>query len=283
MEVAVNNEHGIGITIKDVNLASGMTPSIFIKIQELLFKYKVVIFKRQQLNDQQLSHFAYHFGPPFIPDNRFPSLGSIDSVDPMVIVGNQANEYPNSYLGFQEVLAHSDHQWLQFPSAASLLYAIDVDERAAPTTWFDMVSAYNSLDDDFKKNIDDLLIITYNPFFRPFGEVELKYINRLADLPPGDTFPHPLIRTHPFTNEKILYFNLAYEIEFNNIEYEKGLEIFLKLSKHVNSLYNKYEHTWENGDLVIWDNRATIHYRPAFDSSIRRVLKRLSIAGEAPF
>ena len=50
-----------------------------------------------------------------------------------------------------------------------------------------------------------------------------------------------------------------------------------------NYLDCKYEHHWNNGDLVFWDNRATIHYRPSFDSNVRRVLKRVTIGGEMPF
>jgi taurine dioxygenase len=65
--------------------------------------------------------------------------------------------------------------------------------------------------------------------------------------------------------------------------YEKGLELFSRLYDHVINLEYKYEHQWKNGDLVFWDNRATIHYRPSFDSSVRRVLKRVTIGGEVPF
>jgi len=277
------NKNGVGITVHGLDLTYDLSSFQIIQIHELLSKHKVVIFKNQNLTDEQLSDFALRFGPPFVPDNNFPVLGSQDSTNPIVIVGNQANEYAKSYLGHQEVLPHSDHQWLKCPSSASLLYAIDIHESSAPTIWFDMVEAYKMLDSETRAIIDNLKIITYNPFFRPFGSVSAKYVNRNLDIPPGDIFPHPLVRTHIHTQEKILFMNIAYEIEFEKISFDKGNELFNKLYEHILNLDCKYEHHWNNGDLVFWDNRSTIHYRPSFGSNVRRVLKRVTIGGEMPF
>lgn len=277
------NKNGVGVTIDKINLANDLSATLIFQIQDLLNKYKVVVFKDQHLTDEQLSDFAFRFGPPFVPDNKFPVLGSKDSSNPIVIVGNQAHEYSNSYLGHQEVLPHSDHQWLKCPSSASLLYALDIHLNSAPTVWFDMVQAYNMLDSETKSIIEEINSITYNPFYRPFGSVSAKYVDRNIDIPPGDTFPHPLVRTHPLTKEKILYLNIAYELDFVGVPYKVGNELFSKLNDHIINLSYKYEHHWHNGDLVFWDNRSTIHYRPSFDSSIRRVLKRVTIGGEMPY
>lgn len=277
------SNNGIGVIIHDVDIALGLSSAQTLQIQELLNSYKVLVFKDQQLSDQQISDFAFRFGPPFIPDNKFPVLGSQDSSNHIVIVGNQANEYTKSYLGHQEVLPHSDHQWLKCPSSASMLYALDIQTNSAPTIWFDMVQAFKILDPETKSIIERIKTITYNPFYRPFGSVTAKYVDKNKDVPPGDTFPHPLVRTHPLTFEKILYLNIAYELEFVDIPFKIGNKLFSKLYEHIINQSPKYEHQWNNGDLVFWDNRATLHYRPSFDSSTRRVLKRVSIAGETPF
>jgi taurine dioxygenase len=277
------HKNGVGITITDIHLSNELPASLIFEIQELLNKHRLVVFKNQTLTDDELIDFAFRFGPPFTPDHKFPVLGSQDSNSSIVIVGNQANEYSKSYLGHQEVLPHSDHQWLKCPSAASLLYAIDIHQNSAPTIWFDMVKAYETLDIETKMVIEKLNLITYNPFYRPFGSVSSFYVNRDKDLPPGDIFPHPVIRTHPLTKEKILYMNIAYEVEFENFPHELGEKLFEKLSEHILKLDFKYEHHWNNGDIVMWDNRATIHYRPAFNSDVRRVLKRITLGGEMPF
>ncbi|MBZ8183147.1 TauD/TfdA dioxygenase family protein [Oscillatoria salina] len=278
------NENGVGVTVHYANLAASLSPHHTLQIRQLLNCYRLVIFPNQNLTDEHLSNFAFRFGPPFVPDNSFPVLSSAEGEStPVVIIGNQADDYPNSYLGFQEVLPHSDHQWLRCPSSASLLYAVDITENSSPTIWFDMARAYTLLDRETRDTIQDLRLITYNPFYRPFGSVSAKYVDRRVDVPPGATFPHPLVRTHPETREQILYLNAAYEIELVGIPYDVGSPLIARLHEHIQDLEYRYEHQWQNGDLVLWDNQATLHYRPAFDPSVRRVLKRVTIGGGIPY
>ncbi|MCQ8129471.1 TauD/TfdA dioxygenase family protein [Methylomonas rivi] len=277
------NHNGVGVTVNNVNIAAGLTHQQIDQMRKLLHRYRVVILRNQLISDTHLTDFAFQFGPPFIPDNSNPVLGSAEGGSHLVIVGNRADEYRNAYLGNQEVLPHSDHQWLQFPSSASILYAVDVSSNAAPTIWTDMVQAYALLDEDMKETIKGLNLITYNPFFRPFGSVSATYVDRRIETPPGPFYPHPLVRTHSETGEKVLYLNAAYEVELPGIAYETGVALIAKLHNHLQSLDAVYKHVWQNGDIVFWDNQATIHYRPPFNENVRRILKRVSIAGGAPF
>jgi taurine dioxygenase len=277
------NESGLGVTVHHVNLTAGLSPHHTLQIRQLMNRYRVVIFPNQKLTNEHLFNFAFRFGPPFVPDKRFPVLGCAERESALVIIGNQADDYSNSYLGFQEVLPHSDHQWLNCPSSASLLYAVDITENSSPTIWTDMTRAYTLLDAETRDIIQDLRLITYNPFYRPFGSVSAKYVDRRVEVPPGAAFSHPLVRTHPETREKILYLNAAYEMELVGIPYDVGASLIARLHKHIQELTCCYEHLWQNGDVVLWDNQATLHYRPAFDPKVRRVLKRVSIGGGIPF
>lgn len=273
----------IGVRIFNVDLNDQLKGYDFVQISRLLGEHKVVVIEGQNLSDQNLEEFAFKFGSPFKPDSENPVLGSQDGASHIVIVGNNSPEFKNTYLGHQEVLPHSDHQWLRMPSSLSMLYAIEIDEESASTQWTNMAIAYQTLDSDLKRRIQDAKMVTYNPFHRPFGSVSAKYVNAEIDLPAGNTFPHPLVRTHPLTGENILYFNVAYEVEFVGLPYREGLELFEILKSHVLSIRSIYSHTWKKGDLVIWDNRATIHYRPSFGASVRRILKRITVSGEIPF
>lgn len=255
----------------------------FDELKTILFAHKVLVIKNQDITDTQLLAFANMFGPVF-DAQKAQVLGSEDGkTSEVVVVGNNAPEFEKSFLGHQEVLPHSDHQWVEEPSSISMLYAVDVDAKSAPTTWTDTTAVYQELPDELKTKIAEKEITTFNPFYRPFGEVFAKYVNRDEDLPPGEQISHPLVRTHPETNEKILYMHRAYEMEFKETPYEEGFKLWENLNEYIDNTKSVYKHHWENGDLVIWDNRATLHYRPAFGSSLRRVLKRVSIAGEKPF
>jgi taurine dioxygenase len=255
----------------------------FIDLKKNLFAYKVIVIKKQSLTDEQLVTFAKMFGPVF-DAKKAQVLGTENGKTfEVVVVGNNAPEFEKAFLGYQEVLPHSDHQWVAEPSSISMLYAIDVDAKSAPTTWTDTTAVYKELSEDLKDQIASKEITTFNPFYRSFGEVYAKYVNRDKDLPPGEQISHPLVRTHPETGEKILYMHRAYEMEFKDTSYKQGVQLWQKLNDYIDNTKAVYVHHWENGDLVIWDNRATLHYRPAFAKSLRRVLKRVSIAGEKPF
>lgn len=255
----------------------------FNELKKILFAHKVVVIKNQNLTDTQLLNFAKLFGPIF-DANKAQVLGSLDGkTSEVVVVGNNAPEFKKSFLGHQEVLPHSDHQWVEEPSSISMLYAVDVDAQSAPTIWTDSTAVYKELPDELKAKIMGKEITTFNPFYRPFGEVFAKYVNRDEDLPLGEQNNHPLVRTHPETGEKILYMHRAYEMEFKDTPFEEGKLLWEALNQFIDNSSSVYHHNWKNGDLVIWDNRATLHYRPAFDKDLKRVLKRVSIAGEKPF
>lgn len=273
----------LGKQIDDIDISKPLYTQQKKLIEEALYTHKVIVFKNQKLNDQTQKNFLFNFGEPFVMNHDTPTLGSDSTNDCLIVVGNQASEYKNPYLGFQEVLPHSDHQWLEKPSSVSALHAIKIEENSSPTIWYDMQTAYELLDEKIKVEIQNIKIITYNPFYRPFGSVSSKYVKREFDIPPGEINPHPLVRTHPVTGKKILYMNLAYEIEFENMDYSNGIELYKTLQNHINSLTNIYTHNWEVGDVVVWDNRATIHYRPHFNEKIKRVLKRVSLSGEKPY
>lgn len=277
-----SNANGIGVNIHNLDLTLPLSAAITREIQRLLYTYRLVVFKKQTLEDHHLLEFAHRFGPPFSANGHLV-LGSSENNPDVVIVGNRANEYYNAYLGHQEVLPHSDHQWLRCPSAISLLYAVDIESGSSSTTWTDMITTYALLDDDTKSKIENLKLITYNPFHRPFGSVHARYVNRDTETISGDFFPHPLVRTHPVTGDKILYLHAAYEMELVGLGYEEGRALIEKLHRYIYKASCKYEHIWENGDLVIWDNQATIHYRPSFQKNIRRVLKRVSVGGGLPY
>lgn len=270
-------------TVLDINCSEPIDKKQFEEIRTMLFKHKVIVIKKQQLTDKALLQFAVNFGPIFDANNA-QVLGSKNGKSPeVIVVGNNAPEYKEAFLGCQEVLPHSDHQWLEEPSSLSMLYAVDVTQDSPPTRWTNMAEVYKTLPIELQSEISKMRIITYNPFYRPFGEVFAKYVIRSEDIPPGEQVSHPLVRTHPFTGEKILYMHRAYEMEYENEPYESGFKIWNTLNKYIDQSIFTYDHQWENGDLVIWDNRATLHYRRQFASKIRRVLKRISIAGERPF
>ena len=150
---------------------------------------------------------------------------------------------------------HADQQWTPLPSFGSLLYALELPQDGGQTSWLNTIKAYNALPDDVKKQIDQLQLITYNPF----------------------------VRTHPESGHKALWLNTRSEVELLNVDDSEGSELLAVLRAHILKPEFRYKHQWETGDIVFWDNQVTLHSRRPFPVDQRRLLKHIILAGGRPY
>jgi taurine dioxygenase len=188
----------------------------------------------------------------------------------------------DGFTGTGDLAPHIDHQWTPYPSSGSLLYALEVPAVGGDTTFYNMHLAQETLDQATKQRIGALQLITYNPFLRGPDDPRPRY--RPEDKPLiSPTFPHPLVRTHPESGKKTLFLGYATEVEVVGVSRAEGSELVEQLREHFHQERFRYRHRWSVGDIVHWDNQATLHARSAFDPSARRVMKRISLAGSRPF
>ena len=109
--------------------------------------------------------------------------------------------------------------------------------------------------------------------------MQIKDRNRPADAP---QFVHPVVRTHPETGRKALYINRLMTEHIVDMNRDESNELLATLYDHIEQSRFVYEHVWRPGDLVMWDNRCTLHARTEFDPSNRRKLRRMTIKGDLP-
>jgi taurine dioxygenase len=257
-----------------------MAPEIILELKQALRNYHILIFKNQNLNDEQFLNFAFNFGSLFVPPDNIPVLASQPGITPSII---PISNVDGGYTGTGELSFHSDHKWTPYPSSGSLLYALEVPQTGGDTYWLNLNIAYESLDQPTKDRIADLQLITYNPFLNQPGAPRSKY--RYDQNIPliSPVFPHPLVRTHPESGKKILNLDYSTEVEIVGLAPQEGSELVEQLRQHLNQPQFYYQHKWSVGDIVYWDNQSTLHYRQSFDPSQRRVMKRISLAGSRPF
>jgi len=252
-------------------------------LKQGLLDHRILIFRGQQLDDPQFRRLASYFGSVYTPPRDAPVLGSDASgvVPDIVVVSN----VDDGLLGNWDLPAHSDHHWTPEPSSGSLLYALEVPAEGGDTTWYDLVAAYEALDDATRAQIDNLKLITYNPFLRrkfPLDSGQPLY--RTPDITPLEPWvAHPLVRTHPQNGKRLLYLGARTEVEIVGYDPHEGAALIEKLRAHLSSPRFSYTHRWQVGDIVYWDNQATLHARTEFDPLLRRVLKRISLSGSRPF
>jgi taurine dioxygenase len=255
-------------------------PEVILQLKQTLRDRHILIFKEQKLFDDQLFNFSLYFGDLFVPSDETPVLASKPGETPVVI---PISNVDGGYTGTGELTFHSDHKWTPRPSSGSLLYALEIPSVGGNTYWLNTNLAYEALDEATKERIADLQLITYNPFLQDRSQPRSLY--RLDKTIPliSPVFPHPLVRTHPETGKKHLYLDAATEVEIVGLEPETGAALIEQLRQHLTQHQFYYQHKWSVGDIVYWDNQATLHYREAFDPNERRVLKRVSLAGSRPF
>jgi taurine dioxygenase len=268
----------LGAEVHHLDAARQIRAEAILALKRALREHHVLIFKAQDLTDDQFKAFATHFGAIFHNPPEVPVLASGNGgVAPDIVSVSNVD----GYTGTGELSPHADHQWTPYPSAGSLLYALEVPARGGDTSFYNLNLAYETLDDATKSRIAGLELITYNPFLR--GEHDARPRYRAPQPRISPVFPHPLVRTHPESGKKILFLGYATEVEVVGSSPEAGAELVGALRAHLHQERFRYQHRWSAGDIVYWDNQAVLHARSSFDRGERRVMRRISLAGGRPF
>jgi taurine dioxygenase len=291
IQITPLQDKALGAIVTGLNARKAQSGETIYRLKQALAEHLILIFKQQSLDDLQFLAFASYFGAIFRPSADNPVLASQSGTGTppdVVPVSNAVGQ--GDYTGHGELSPHADHQWTPLPSFGSLLYAIELPQSGGETSWYNTIKAYDALDPELKAHIDQLQLITYNPFVRAnSNKGSDNYANnspyyRFQDQPIlGPAYPHPLVRTHPETGRKALWLNTRSEVELLNYDDVAGSELIAQLRKHILKPEFRYNHQWETGDIVFWDNQVTLHSRTPFPANQRRLLKRISLAGARPF
>jgi taurine dioxygenase len=275
----------LGAIVSGLDAREPLSARQVLALKKALSDRHIVVLRGQRLDDAQFLSLARSFGDIFQPPADVPVLASdpYGGNTPAIV---KVSNVEDGVLGHHELSAHADHHWTPVPSSGSFLYALEVPRIGGDTTWINLAAAYDALDDATKREIDGLQLITYNPFLRrmkPLVTGRFPHY-RTPDIEPLTPFvAHPLVRTHPDSGRKVLYLDEATEVELIGVAPAAGEALVERLRAHLLQPRFAYVHRWQVGDIVYWDNQATLHSRTAFDAAERRVLKRISLSGSRPF
>lgn len=269
----------LGAFISGINLMDAQSGEVVYELIQAFHKYQVLIFPKQELTSERQLEVSEWFGPRFMPPKDLPVLGD-DTQPEVVAVSNFA---PDGVLGDGFLPPHSDLQYMPVPLLGAMLFAIEIPGEGGDTSWSNLHLAYDELDEAMKRKLEGLRSWSANPYAGQFQLKELhgpnqKYMEN--DLP---QFHHPIVRTHPATGRKSLYWSFM-NVGISGLDDPaEANELAMKLINIIHEPHLYYTHKWTPGDVVLWDNRNTNHTRSAFDASQRRLLHRVQIAGTRPF
>ena len=267
--------------ISGVDVAKPLSPDDRQTIEDAINRYAVVVFRGQTLDDDRQVAFAGNFGPiessalklrhrdikHRIASSQVADISNLDGD------GNVMKPDARRRLdGLANRLWHTDASFRAVPGGLSMLYAHVIPDEGGDTEFADMRAAYDALPEAKKKELEGL--VAEHSIWRSreqLGVVQYTDEER-ASLPP---VPQRVVRTHPGSHRKTLYL-AAHASHILGMPVADGRLIILDLIEHATQPRFVHAHRWAKGDLVIWDNRCTMHRARPFDTTKVRDLRRVT-------
>jgi taurine dioxygenase len=268
----------LGAEIRGADLKV-ITDADFAVFQRAWNDHSVLLFRGQQLTDDDLIAFSRRFGELDWAPIQETGRRFVEGYPEIYVVSNvMVNGEPIGSLGAGEASWHTDMSYLEDPPKASMLYALEVPPSGGNTHFCGMYHAYDSLPKPLKHRIDGRMLKhdgTYNS-----GGYVRQGVTPVDDPVTSSGAWHPLVCTHPETKRRTLYLGRRRNAYIQGLPLAESEALLDELW----SIATREEFTWHNewrvGDLVLWDNRCTMHRRDPFDRGSRRIMHRTQIKGE---
>ena len=268
----------LGAEVRGVDLAAA-TPAQIDAIKRAWYRHDVLIFRGQRLSDAHLLAFSRNFGALDRPPNQGAGRKSPQGYPEVYVVSNvrDAQGEPIGALGDGEALWHTDMSYAPRPPDASMLYSLEIPPAGGDTCFCSMKAALERIPAPLRKRIADLSV-KHDGTYDSGGNVR-KGLAASDDPRSSVGTPHPVVIEHPVSGAKALYLGRRRNAYVMGLELEESERLLDELWSYVEAAV--YRHQWALGDLVLWDNRTTMHRRDAFDPRARRVMHRTQIKGSS--
>jgi taurine dioxygenase len=263
----------LGAEIVGVDLRTPLDDATFAQIRDAWHRHLVILLRGQELSEEDEVRFGERFGPPAVIHTK-EFVRNHPAV--MLISNIREDGKPIGALPDGEMQFHSDQCHQERPAMASMLYAIEVPASGGNTLFANGYLAYETLPPEIKRRIEGRKAL--NAY--DYNSAAMKRGARLGEGVPS--YVHPVVRTHPATGRKALYVNRLMTVRIEEMPADESDELLAFLFDHQERPEFVYEHVWRPGDLLMWDNRCTLHARTDFSPNERRLMRRVTILGEKP-
>jgi len=262
----------LGAEVQGVDLARPLAPEVVGEIRQALLAHLVIFFPRQQLGLAELLAFAERFGRP----TEYPQMKGLPGYPHVIAVTKLEHERVN----FGGVW-HSDTTYLERPPLGTVLYAVEVPPYGGDTLFANQYLAYETLSEGLKKTLDGLVGVNTSAK----AEISRTREDRLREAGVEQKVlvgTHPVVRTHPETDRQALYVNAGHTTHFQGWTIEESQPLLEYLFAHQVRPEFTCRFRWQPGSLAFWDNRCAQH-NPINDyHGFRRVMHRVTLAGDLP-
>lgn len=266
----------VGAEVLGVDLAR-LNAATLAAIKSAWYRHDVLVFRNQHLSDDDLLAFSRHFGVLDAPPNQGAGRKSPPGYPEVYVVSNvrDSGGEPIGALGDGEALWHTDMSYAAHPPDASMLYSLEIPAAGGDTCFCSMKAALAGLPESLRERIRGM-DLKHDGTYDSGGTLR-KGMAASDDPRRSVGTPHPLVIEHPVSRDQALYLGRRRNAYIMGLELDESERLLDALWAGVEAVV--YRHRWALGDLVLWDNRTTMHRRDAFDPAARRVMHRTQIRG----
>lgn len=261
----------IGAEVHGVNLSSPISNNQRQKLLDTWHQHLLILFRNQELTDDDLLRSSDWIGP-LGKRSRPADRRQEDNPYIMLVSNIRKNGEPIGSLPDGEMWFHHDMAFVDVPHKATFLYSVEVPKIGGNTKFANMYAAYDLLPDRLKAAIEGkrvMQIFDYKETSQP----------DLSELDNVKHAWHPAIVEHPGTGRKALYVNRLMSATFEGMPQDEAKSLIAEIISYAEDPSIIYEHIWQPGDFLVWDNRCSTHARTDFPETERRLLKRGMIEG----
>lgn len=271
---------GFGIEVLDLDLSQPQSDAAVDELVAAVDEHSLILVRGQTLTNARHVEISRRFGD--LLTHVLKQFLTTDLPEIYVLSNVSENGKPigNHKEGWNW---HSDLSYVAEPSMGSLLYAVEVPPVGADTLFASMHLAYEHLSPQMQARIRNLTAThSYAGYYgKAFADRAPLTDEQKARTP---DVVHPVVRTHPSTGRLSLYVGQDIVKHINGLPADEAAALLDELNAHAVSDAFSYRHKWQQGDLIIWDNRSTMHCAtPYEDNKYRRVMHRTTVAGDRPF
>lgn len=281
---------GFGAACAQFNLARKLAPEARAAILAAFLEHRLLVFRSQALSADAMRGFAAAFGEVEGNIFRKPDGSTLEDVHIISNLGATGQPDEDSYIK-SNYNWHTDKSYLPVPALMTMLQAIELPPQGGDTEFADMTRAYAALPAQTRSRIDGLRAVHSFEYMRSSTNDRPLTAAERAATPP---VPHPLVRTHPETGEKVLYVNGSFTTHFTNFNTPANVRFGLDKSPGASHLLNylisqacipeyQVRFRWKKNSVAMWDNRSTQHYAVMDYPPCDRKMERTAIVGDVPY
>jgi len=282
--ITVKPRHpSLGAEIRNVDLRRPIDAPTLQAIKDAWTQHLVIVFPDQPLSDEEHVAFTRLLGEPEVFHQTSLKLRS-DRVKEIFLVSNVDGEgrlmkpsEPSQKQLSSSRQWHTDSSYRPQPSVGSLLHGIEISRTGGLTQFINLYQVYEDLPETLRRQVEGRRARHDFGMLHRITGAPAPSAEELAGMPP---VWHPMVRRHPVSGRKSLFISSIYNDAIEGLDEDESRRLIEELSEFAAQPKYMYRHAWEPHDVLMWDNRCTVHAVTPHDPGERRVMHRTTIVGE---